>query len=206
MNRRALITLAGLALASAALLPSLAHAQSNSAAHEGQSGDSATPPAAQPAEQNSNSPATTPAIPATAPAANPAAPATPPATKKVWTNDDMGDVHNHSMISTFSGSSGKTANGKTTTGAKANGGKPYATQIKALQAKLPPLDEQISQLQAVLNGNTVSSTRHYSGTKIDDWHDELVQLQKQREDIATKISSLQDEARRNGVPENQIPE
>lgn len=195
MNRRTLMFVAALGFAAAAMVPGLARGQSNPT---GQEGDATTSPAAQPGGQNST--------PGTAPAANPAAPATPPATKKVWTNDDMGDVHNHSMISTFSGTSGKTANGKTTTGAKANGGKPYATQIKALQAKLPPLDEQISQLQAVLNGNTVSSTRHYSGTKIDDWHDELVQLQKQREDIATKISSLQDEARRNGVPENQIPE
>jgi len=52
----------------------------------------------------------------------------------------------------------------------------------------------------------VQSTRTYGGTRIDDWHEELVKLQKQREDIETKISSLQDEARHNGVPENQIPQ
>lgn len=118
----------------------------------------------------------------------------------------MGDVHNHSVITTFSGTNGKTTNEKPAAGTKANNGKAYATQIKALQAKLPPLDEQIAELQAVLNGKTVDSTRHYSGTKIDDWHDEMVRLQKQREDIAARISTLQDEARRNGVPENQIPE
>ncbi len=75
-----------------------------------------------------------------------------------------------------------------------------------MQEKLPPLDEQISQLQAALNGGSVNSTRHVGGAKIDDWHDELVRLQKQREDITTRISALQDEARRNGVPPNQIPE
>jgi hypothetical protein len=61
-------------------------------------------------------------------------------------------------------------------------------------------------LQATLNGTAVNSTRHYSGTKIDDWHEELLQLQKQRDDVSAKIGALQDEARRNGVPANQIPE
>jgi hypothetical protein len=200
MKRRTLMFVAALGFAAAAMVPGMARGQSNPTGHEGEAGDATTPPAAQPVGQNSNS------TPGTAPAANPAAPATPPATKKVWTNDDMGDVHNNSVISTFSSTNGKTANGKPAAGAKANNGKAYATQIKALQAKLPPLDEQIAELQAVLSGKTVDSTRHYTGTKIDDWHEEMVHLQKQREDIATKISSLQDEARRNGVPENQIPE
>ncbi len=103
--------------------------------------------------------------------------------------------------------SSKPANGKPAANAKGSKDpKQYQTQITRLQEKLPPLDEQISQLQAALNGNTVNSTRHVGGAKIDDWHDELVRLQKQREDIAAKISALQDEARRNGVPPNQIPE
>jgi septal ring factor EnvC (AmiA/AmiB activator) len=125
----------------------------------------------------------------------------------VWTNEDMGDVHNHSVISTFSGTSSKPGGAKPAGSAKGGkDAKQYQDQILKLQAKLPPLDEQISELQATLNGTAVNSTRHYSGTKIDDWHEELVHLQKQRDDIATRISALQDEARRNGVPPNQIPE
>ena len=86
-----------------------------------------------------------------------------PAQKKVWTNDDMGDVHARPEISTFSGSNGKGANGKSTAGtqgSKNGNGKQYRQQISNLQAKLPPLDEQISQLQAGLNGATMNSTRH----------------------------------------------
>jgi hypothetical protein len=60
-------------------------------------------------------------------------------------------------------------------------------------------------LQAGLNGATVNETRHYGGVKLDDWHDQLARLQKQREDIAAQISAMQDEARHNGVPDNQIP-
>ena len=118
----------------------------------------------------------------------------------------MGDVHKNSVISTFSATSSKPANAKAAANAKSGNAKQYQDQITKLQAKLPPLDEQIAELQATLNGTAVNSTRHYSGTKIDDWHEELLQLQKQREDISAKIGALQDEARRNGVPANQIPE
>jgi hypothetical protein len=52
----------------------------------------------------------------------------------------------------------------------------------------------------------VQETRTYGGNRIDDWHEELLKFQKQREDIEAKISVLQDEARHRGVPENQIPQ
>jgi hypothetical protein len=189
MNRRTLVSIAALALMTAVLVPRPARAQGNSSS---QTGDAAAP-----AQANSTGTpnATASTTTATAPA------------KKVWTDEDMRSVHNSDAISTFSRAGSKPVNGKPAANTKGNkDAKQYQTQIIRLQEKLPPLDEQISQLQAALNGDTVNSTRHVGGTKIDDWHDELVRLQKQREDIATKISALQDEARRNGVPENQIPE
>jgi hypothetical protein len=194
MNRRTLLFLPALALATAVIVPSVARAQGSSAGQTGQSGDAAAPAGSAPA---ANADATTSA--STTAASAPA--------KKVWTNEDMRAVHTHDAISTFSNAGNKPANGKPAANAKGSkDAKQYETQITRLQEKLPPLDEQISQLQAALNGDTVNSTRHVGGAKIDDWHDELVRLQKQREEIVTKISALQDEARRNGVPENQIPE
>jgi hypothetical protein len=189
MNRRTLLFVAVLALTMAVLAPDRARAQGSS--------DGQTAPATQAQEQ---------ADTATAANANATTSTAAPA-KKVWTNEDMGDVHKNSAISTFSAMSNKPANAKPAATAKGNkDAKNYQTQITRLQEKLPPLDEQISQLQAALNGDTVNSTRHVGGAKIDDWRDELVRAQKQREDIVAKISALQDEARRNGVPENQIPE
>jgi hypothetical protein len=194
MKRRTLLFVAALALATTVFVPGLARAQGTSAGQTAPAGDATAP-----AQTNStNSASTTTSASAATPSA------TAPA-KKVWTNEDMGAVHKSSVISTFSATNNKPVNGKPAGTVKGNA-KQYQDQILKLQAKLPPLDEQISELQATLNGDTVNSTRHVSGTKIDDWHEELVQLQKQREDITTKISALQDEARRNGVPENQIPE
>jgi hypothetical protein len=199
MNRRTLLFVAALALAATVFVPGPARAQGSSAGQTAPAGDAAAPAPASPAgtPTTANASAATSTTTATSPA---------PA-KKVWTNEDMREVHRSNAISTFSASNNKPANGKPVGTAKGNkDAKQYQDRILGLQAKLPPLDEQIVQLQAALNGDTVNSTRHVGGAKIDDWHDELVRLQQQREDIVAKISALQDEARRNGVPANQIPE
>jgi uncharacterized protein YukE len=193
MNRRGLLWVAGLAVAAAVAMPQMARAQGNAAGQTAPAGDAA---AAAPAPASTSATA----------GANGTSSVAPAPAKKVWTNEDMGAVHKNSVISTFSATSSKPANAKAAANAKSGNAKQYQDQITKLQAKLPPLDEQIAELQATLNGTAVNSTRHYSGTKIDDWHEELVQLQKQREDISAKIGALQDEARRNGVPANQIPE
>jgi len=197
MNRRTLVSIAALALATAFFVPRPARAQGSSGGQAGQNGDAAAPSAQAQANSTGTPNATTSATTTAAPA---------PA-KKVWTDEDMRSVHKNDAISTFSSAGSKPANAKPAANTKGNkDAKQYQTQIIRLQEKLPPLDEQISQLQGALNGDTVNSTRHVGGAKIDDWNDELVRLKKQREDITTKISALQDEARRNGVPENQIPE
>jgi hypothetical protein len=181
MNRRMLTFVAVLAVMEISLLAGVARAQNGST---------------QPANANSNTAAQSTAATAT--------PATP--SKKVWTNEDMGAIHSNSAISTFSSGAKRPANAQPTA-AKPSSKNPkqYQDQITKLQAKLPPLDEQISVLQAGLNGATINETRHYGGVKLDDWRDQLARLQKQREDIAAQISAMQDEARHNGVPDNQIP-
>jgi predicted nucleic acid-binding Zn-ribbon protein len=196
MNRRTLLLVTALAIATTVLVPGGARAQGNSAGQTAPAGDAAAP-----AQTNSTTSANaTTSTTATTPSA--IAPA-----KKVWTNEDMKAVHTQNAISTFSTTNNKPANGKPAATAKSNkDAKQYQNEITRLQEKLPPLDEQIAQLQAALNGDTLNSTRHVGGAKIDDWHDELVRAQKQREDIVAKISALQDEARRNGVPPNLIPE
>lgn len=198
MYTRTLLFVAALSFATAVLVPGLARAQGSPAGQTAPAGDAAAQ--ATPVQVNST--------PAGSSNATTSTTTTTTATaKKVWTNEDMRDVHNHTVLPAFSGTSSKPGSAKPARSAKGSkDAKQYQDQILKLQAKLPPLDEQISELQATLNGNTVISTRHYSGTKLDDWHEELVHLQKQRDDIATKISALQDEARRNGVPPNQIPE
>jgi hypothetical protein len=189
MNRRMLTFVAVLAVMEISLLTSVARAQNGST---------------QPANANRNTAAQSTAANNGTGTTLTATPATP--SKKVWTNEDMGAIHSNSAISTFSSGAKRPADAKPTA-AKPSSKNPkqYQDQITKLQAKLPPLDQQISVLQAGLNGATINETRHYGGVKLDDWRDQLARLQKQREDIAAQISAMQDEARHNGVPDNQIP-
>jgi uncharacterized protein YukE len=196
MYRRILVLVPVLTLATAFVLPNFAHAQGSSGSQTAPAANAPAPASSSPADTATNANANA----ATSPAAT-----TAPA-KKVWTNEDMKEVHRDDAISTVGNKVTKPANNKPATNPANNRyTKQYQDQITRLQEKLPPLDEQIAQLQAVLNGDTVNAPRHV-GAKIDDWHEELVQLQKQRDDITTKISALQDEARSKGVPANQIPQ
>src|SRR5580658_1676762 len=127
--------------------------------------------------------------------------------KKVWTNEDMTDLRDHSAISTIGNAPPKPAKpgDKPSPASKGKDAKWYRDQIDKLQAKIPPLDDKIHDLQAALSGEQVTETRQYGGAKPDDWRDQLDRLQKQRDDIVAKISALIDEARHNGVPENALP-
>lgn len=127
--------------------------------------------------------------------------------KKVWTNEDMTDLRDHSAISTVGNAPSKPAKpgDKPSPVSKSKNAAWYRDQIDKLQAKIPPLDDKIHDLQAALSGEQVTETRQYGGARPDDWHDQLDRLQKQRDDIVAKISALIDEARHNGVPANALP-
>lgn len=145
------------------------------------------------------------------PAQQPASNASPAdkTEKKVWTNDDVGDLRDHAPISTIGNNdpkSTKTAGKPAATPPSKNREKWYVDQIHTLQAKIPPLDDQIQRLQAALNGDQVNSTRVYGGVKPDDWRDQVQRLQKQRDDLEAKIRALEDQARHDGVPPNMLPQ
>jgi hypothetical protein len=160
---------------------------------------------AQPAEQSQPASASQ----AQNPDAKPVAPAA--AEKKVWTNEDMPKDSN-------AGSSAPASAGASATGASRRPKTPasnsnrdaawYHAQIAALQAKLPPLEKDIAELQAALAGKPTGDAATSSrprGVKTDDWATQLKDAQKQRDDILAKIAALQDEARHKGVSPNALP-
>jgi hypothetical protein len=137
-------------------------------------------------------------------AVNSSAPQTPP--KKVWTNDDMSTLDPHSGVSTV-GKAGTPAS-KHVTHSNAHDARWYQDQINKLQAKIPPLDKQIAELQSALNGKPTGDAKKSTrptGVRTDSWPAELAQLQKKRDDTLAQISALQDQARHNGVAPNSLP-
>jgi hypothetical protein len=126
--------------------------------------------------------------------------------KKVWTNDELSSLDPHAGVSTV----GKNTNNKAklVVSSKGHDAKWYHDQIVLLQAKIAPLDSQIAELQAGLDGKPTGdgtkSVRPYS-VKADDWSRELAELQKKREDTLAQIGALQDQARHNGIAPNALP-
>jgi hypothetical protein len=129
--------------------------------------------------------------------------------KKVWTNDDLSDVHNDAAVPAFSGASVKPYNPRQSrvTGPRTNAGW-YRSQIATLQAKIPPLDSQIASLQAALDGKPTGdgkeSTRPYYVHRAD-WRVQLDKLTTKRSEIQNQIEALREDARHAGVPTNQLP-
>jgi cytoskeletal protein RodZ len=195
MNRQIAIVLGGFCLV-VAVAP----------AAWGQSTQTSQP--AQPAPTQQQTQPTTVQTPASQFGSTPSPQPSSSTDKKVWTNEDIGDLRDHAPISTIGNASPRGAKqaDKPEPPQKGKNAKWYVDQIQALEAKIPPLNDKIQQLQAALNGDQVNSTRQYGGVRPDDWKDQLQRLQKQRDDLQAKIATLEDQARHDGVAPNLLPQ
>ncbi|MGD0964339.1 MAG: hypothetical protein ABSA57_10615 [Candidatus Acidiferrales bacterium] len=136
----------------------------------------------------------------------PAAP--PPSGKKVWTNDNLSDLHNDTEISAFGSRAASAKSTKAAAPPPRRSEAWYRDQISRLQAAIAPLDEQIAQLHSAIDGKPTGdakkSVRPYS-IRADDWASELDELSKKRDDISDKISEFRDQARRDRIPASVLP-
>lgn len=120
--------------------------------------------------------------------------------KKVWTNDDMGDLHQNSTVSVV---------GKQKKNTQANRYSPpagqteymvkmYRQQIDQLEAQADGIEKQIANLQNAKNGKTVDSSRTYDpwGGKQGDWGAQIAQLEKNKENIQKQIDSIQEQIKK----------
>jgi hypothetical protein len=130
-----------------------------------------------------------------------------PTSKKVWTNDDVAGLRGDSVISTVGDPNAKPGD-KPAHAGKTTDARPYQAQIAKLEARIPPLDSQIAQLQSAIDGKPTGdakSSQRPRGVKADDWSVEMQELQKKRDGILDRISALKDQARHQGVPANALP-
>lgn len=160
-------------------------------------------------DRNSTTPAATTAAPASAhnststPGSddrNSTATKPAPKPKKVWTNDDMGELHQNSSLSVVGTQRKNTQPNDYSPplGQSEYLVKMYRQQIDQLQAQADAIDKQISNLQDAKNGKTVDSSRTYDpwGGKTGDWNAQIEQLQKNRDNILKQIDSIQDQIRK----------
>ena len=129
--------------------------------------------------------------------------------KKVWTNEDVGELRDHNEMSTFAVA--KTRPSAPAAKAPANRGrnaKWYHDQIANLQAKVSPIDSQIAALQNALDGRPTGdgkTSARPAGVRADSWALEKADLEKKRQGILDQIDALHDEARHNGIPDGALP-
>ncbi len=172
----------------------LCAAAANAKAQNGSSGDSAQAPSQTPGTTSGAAPANTSAQ---------------PASKKVWTNEDVGGLRGNDPISTSTvGVTDPKAGAKPGTSARNKNTKPYKAQIAKLEAQIPPIDSQIADLQAAIDGKPTGdgqSSQRPRGVKADDWTAEMEHLKAKRDGILDQIAALKDEARHQGVAPNTLP-
>jgi hypothetical protein len=128
--------------------------------------------------------------------------------KKVWTNDDVSDLRDQSVISSFGASKVKSSTRSQKPTSKGKDANWYRNQITKLQAKVPPLNDQITELQAAIEGKPTGNGKESArprGVKADSWQAEIDELQEQRDGILSQINALYDDARHNGIPDGDLP-
>ena len=167
-----------------------------------------SPPVATPAVTPASTPASAPAHAATcAPmqpseSSDPAAANTAPA-KKVWTNEDLGT---HTAVAPKPAPRGNAHPPRSNANAqKAPRANWYRQQIAKFNAQIATIDDQIAKYQSALRGEIQPATglQEYHIRRAN-WQTEIDKLQKQRDDLQTKIAGLVDAARHEGIESGQL--
>jgi len=155
---------------------------------------------------NSSSPSQDPASSQSQPAPPPSE--EPKKTKKVWTNDNMGDV-NASAISLV-GDAKKTSPAKSTaptpTPASPQVVAAFRKQLTALQAQSAGIDKQIAELKSFSKGETPGAIgmqlhKGYSTESVDD---QVRKLEEKKKSLVAQMDAVYDAARKRGVEPGQL--
>jgi len=117
--------------------------------------------------------------------------------KKVWTNDDFGP-NAPPPRPALKPKQQKVA--AKPTNKQGKGAAWYRTQIKVLNAQIPPIDKQIATYHAALNGDAQpDASLEASHNRAADWNTEIARLTQQKQSLLAQIDALQDQARHEGI-------
>lgn len=130
----------------------------------------------------------------------------PKKTKKIWTNDNLGDVSG-SAIS-------QVGDAKISSPGKNTGAKPASPQAVAalrkllttLQAQLAGIDKRIADLKSFSKGeasgaNGMQMHKRYTTEPVED---QVRKLEEKRKSLATQIDAVVDAARKRGIEPGQL--
>jgi hypothetical protein len=127
-------------------------------------------------------------------------------TKKVWTNDDMGDASGSAISQvgdSKNSSPGKSAAAKTPSPQVVAS---FRKQLAIFQAQLSNVEKQIADLKSFSKGespgaNGLQLHKSYSTEPVDD---QVRKLEEKRRLLAAKMDALFDAARKQGIEPGQL--
>jgi hypothetical protein len=126
-------------------------------------------------------------------------------TKKVWTNDNLGDVSGSAISQVGDARNSSTAN---------SSAKPASSQVVAsfrkqlatLQAQLAGIEKQIADLKSFSKGeapgaNGLQMHKRYTTEPVED---QVRKLEEKRKSLAAQIDAVFDAARKRGIEPGQL--
>jgi hypothetical protein len=127
-------------------------------------------------------------------------------TKKVWTNDNLGDVSGSAISQVGEPKNGPSAKGAPVRPASPQEIATYRKQLAALQAQLAGVDKQIADLKSFSKGETPGASglqlhKRYSTEPIED---QVRKLEEKRKSLTDQADVVFDAARKRGIDPGQL--
>ena len=130
----------------------------------------------------------------------------PKKTKKVWTNDNLGDVNGSAISQVGEARNSSPGKSATATPASSQVVAAYRKQLTTLQAQLAGVEKQIADLKSFSKGEAAGANgmqlhKSYTTEPVED---QVRKLEEKRKSIAAKMDAIFDAARKQGIEPGQL--
>jgi len=126
-------------------------------------------------------------------------------TKKVWTNDNLGDVSGSAISQVGDARNGSAANSSAKP-ASSQVVAAYRKQLTTLQAQLAGVEKQIADLKSFSKGEApgASALQMHKRYTTEPVEDQVRKLEERRKSLAAQIDAVFDAARKRGIEPGQL--
>ena len=127
-------------------------------------------------------------------------------TKKVWTNDNLGDVSGSAVSQVGDERNSSLGNSTAAKPASSQLVAAFRKQLTALQAQLAGVEKQIADLKSFSKGeapgaNGLQLHKRYSTEPVED---QVHKLEEKRKSVAAQMDAVFDAARKRGIEPGQL--
>lgn len=130
----------------------------------------------------------------------------PKKTKKVWTNDNLGDVSGSTISQVGDESNSSTGKSGTAKPVSFQVVAAFRKQLTTLQAQLAGVEKQIADLKSFRKGETpgANGMQLHKGYSTEPVEDQVRKLEEKRKSIVAKMDAVFDTARKQGIEPGQL--